>query len=472
MNRRRFLTTTTLSAASALFARNTRAQKNAAQRPNIVFFLIDDQRNTTLGCAGDPIVQTPNIDALAREGVMFSDAFVTTSICAASRASIFTGLTECTHGYTFGKPPVPEKFTRDAYPALLRRAGYRTGFVGKYGVKLEGFEAAGLFDYFKSRDRPYLRKQDDGTVRHIDEINTEQAIEFVRSCSSDTPFCLSVSFSSTHAEDRDKENHYPCIDAVKGMYEDVTFPEPRLNDPEIFESQPDFLKNSLNRVRYFWRWDTPEKYQKNMRAYYRLITGVDVMIGRILDELDKNGLADNTIVMYIGDNGYYMGDRGFAGKWSHYEQSLRVPLIVFDPRQPERRRVDAMALNIDIPPTILELAGVKAPGHYQGRSLKPFVDGAPPDHGERTLRWREDFFVEHRMGNDKIPKWEGVHDRRYVYARYYGQEPPYEFLHDLERDPDQLENFAGNPDYAATLSRLRKRCDHLRTRYIEARDND
>ncbi|MCP4640791.1 MAG: sulfatase-like hydrolase/transferase, partial [bacterium] len=196
MNRRDFMRASLLGTAGATLAGCAHARSEDAQPPNILFFLIDDQRNTTLGCAGDPIVQTPNIDRLAQNGVMFRNAFVTTSICAASRASIMTGLTERTHGYTFGKPPVPEPFTKTAYPALLRQAGYRTGFFGKFGAKYQGLKEAGLFDAFESRDRPYLRKQKDGRIRHIDEMNTEQAVDFVRSSSADTPFCLSVSFSS------------------------------------------------------------------------------------------------------------------------------------------------------------------------------------------------------------------------------------------------------------------------------------
>ncbi len=153
-----------------------------------------------------------------------------------------------------------------------------------------------------------------------------------------------------------------------------------------------------------------------------------------------------------------MGDRGLAGKWSHYEQSLRVPLIIHDPRMEKaaRGRVpELMALNIDIPATLLELAGVAVPEHYQGRSLVPaFTDAAIPD-------WRRDFLCEHLMDHPKIPKWEGVRGERFVYARYFEQQPAYEFLHDLEADPDQLVNLAGDPAHGETLARMQARCDEL-----------
>jgi len=465
MKRRAFLHMCAAGSAAAAISSRAGGGEAPLNRPNILFFFIDDQRYDTLGVAGNRMAKTPTIDNLARQGVRFKNAFVTTSICAASRASVFTGLVERTHGYTFGTPPIRKDHVDTSYPAMLRAAGYRTGFVGKFGVQIETRPEESMFDFFSERDRPYLRKQPDGTTRHIDEINMEHAVGFLDGCSAEQPFCLSISFSSTHAEDSDKENHYPCIEAVKGMFEDSIFPPPLLDSPEIFESQPAFLRESMNRERFFWRWDTPEKYQKNMRAYFRLLSGVDYMIAQILGKLEKQGLAENTVVIYASDNGYYMAERGFAGKWSHYEESLRVPLIVYDPRTPENLRgrvLDPMALNIDIPATMLDIAGVAAPERYQGRSLMPWVNGDSPGD------WRTEFFCEHRMKNEKIPTWEGIHGQRYVYARYDGQTPPYEFLHDLEKDPYQLHNYARDEACAATLEEFRKRTDAAVKQYQEA----
>jgi arylsulfatase A-like enzyme len=157
-----------------------------------------------------------------------------------------------------------------------------------------------------------------------------------------------------------------------------------------------------------------------------------------------------------------MGDRGFAGKWSHYEESLRVPLIVYDPRVPgsERNKVNSsLALNIDIPATILNLAGVPIPETYQGRSLMPIVNGDTEYNG------RGYFLCEHLRNVDIIPQWEGVHTKQYVYARYFGQEPVYEFLHDLDADPDELKNFAGDASMSEILNDLRKKCDELIEKY-------
>lgn len=437
----------------------------AQAQPNILFFLIDDQRNDTLGCAGHPIIKTPNVDRLARDGVRFENAFVTTSICAASRASILTGLYERSHGYTFGKPPIRKTDVDRSYPVLLRKAGYRTGFVGKFGVRLEGRRQSinAMFDYYKAPGGPRYIKQADGGLRHSAEVMGDRAIDFLDEQPKDKPFCLSISFHAVHAVDGNKtpgRGHYPWPKAVEAMYRNVKIPAPRLSDPAIFNRHPEFLRTSMNRVRYFWRWDTPEKYDTNMRAYFRMLSGVDGVIGRVLAALQKAGLADNTVVVYHGDNGYYMGDRGFAGKWSHYEQSLRVPLIVYDPRatKAQRGKVDAhLALNLDLPATFLDLAGVKVPAAYQGRSLTGLLQGGSPK------AWRSDFFCEHLMDNAKIPKYEGVRADRYVYARYFEQKPPYEFLHDLREDPDQLKNLADDASRSKVLEQMRARCNELRS---------
>jgi len=463
LSRRRFLQATGIAAAAVAAPRGLRAAEAKATRPNILFFLIDDQRNDTLGCAGHPLLKTPVVDSLAARGVRFSNMFVTTSICAASRATILTGLHERTHGFTFGTPPISAEHTAASYPVLMRKAGYHTGFIGKFGVRVPRGATGQMFDYYKPHGRgPYFKKLPDGSTRHETEIAGDKALEFLGSVPQGKPFCLSVSFNAVHAEDGDKRpgiGHYPWPKAVDGMYEDKTVPAPRLSQAKVFESQPEFLRKSMNRQRFFWRWDTPKKYQTNIRAYFRMISGIDRVIGRVLAELKKRGLADNTIVIYTGDNGYYMGQRGFAGKWSHYEESLRVPLIVHDPRPGASQRgkvVDEMVLNVDLPAMMLEMAGLDTPAHYTGRSLTALLQGKTPD------AWRKDFFCEHLMNHGAIPKWEGIRHERYVYARYFEQKPVFEFLHDLKTDPDQLKNFASDPAYAEVLQRMRKRCDERR----------
>ncbi len=435
-----------------------------AAHPNILFFLTDDQRFDHMGCAGDPVVQTPNMDRLAARGTRFTNAFVTTPICAASRATMFTGLYERTHKYTFRTPPLAQSMTDNSYPVLLRHAGYRTGFVGKFGVGVQPGVTQAMFDVFRPLNRsPYLKRQPDGSLRHTIELTGDHAVEFLRGQPRDQAFCLALCFNAPHAEDADMQAQYPSPKAVVGLYEDLTIADPPLSDPAIFARHPDFLKRSLNRQRWYWRWDTPDKYQKNVKAYYRMITGIDRVMGRVLAELTDLGMAENTVVIFASDNGYYRGSRGFAGKWSHYEESLRIPMIIDDPRLPKSQRGKtnaSMVLNVDIPATILDIAGATQPKSYQGSSLCPLLAGPPPSH------WRTDFFCEHLMHYPEgLPKWEGVRDQRWVYARYFEEEPTFEFLHDLQTDPQQLQNLIADPKSSAALDRMRRRCDQLRDQY-------
>jgi arylsulfatase A-like enzyme len=433
----------------------------AAERPNIIFFLSDDHRADVLGCAGHPIVKTPCIDKLAARGVRFSNAFVTTSICAASRATILTGLVERTHGYTFGKPPVSELHIATSYPVLLKDAGYRTGFIGKFGVKVEGGASTidTMFDSFVATERD--KQQPGDARRHFTDIVGDKAIEFIANSSPDDPFCLSVSFHAAHAEDSDKANHFPYPQAETGLYKGIEMPRPKLDGGELFAAQPVFLRESMNRDRYFWRWDTPQKYDRNLRNYFRMLSGLDRNIGRVMSELKQRGLADNTVIIFMSDNGYYMGERGFAGKWSHYEQSLRVPLVILDPRNRAHRGevLPNIALNLDIAPTVLQIAGIRSPDRYQGISLTRLAD-IPP---------RDGFFCEHRMEHKRIPKWEGYRGKRYVYANYFEQESVHEFLHDLETDPDQLQNLVQDPQHADVLAELQQKTRNLSRRYANAR---
>ncbi|MCA9077977.1 MAG: sulfatase-like hydrolase/transferase, partial [Planctomycetaceae bacterium] len=217
--------------------------------------------------------------------------------------------------------------------------------------------------------------------------------------------------------------------------------------------------------RWFWRWDTPEKYQHNSKAYFRMITGLDRNIGRVLNEIARQGFDDNTVIIFMGDNGYYQGSRGFAGKWSHFDEALRVPLIVFDPRLPDslRGRVDSqMVLNVDVPATIMSLATGETPTSYQGHDLSLLIRPMMISGMRLRIDWRVDFFCEHLFDHPDIPKYEGVRSDRYKYARYFENLPEGEFLHDLEADPLELTNLVNDPAYADALAEMRQRCDELR----------
>ena len=247
-------------AASACTAIDGRpADHPCAGPPNIVIVLTDDQRADALGCAGNPILQTPRMDALAESGVRFTRAFVTTPICAASRASILTGLYERAHGYTFQRPPLAPEHVHLSYPALLRSAGYRTGFVGKLGVRLPDGAAAEMFDAFHPRVYPYFA--DDLGGRHLTDANTDRAIEFLRESDRGRPFCLSISYNAPHAEDANPEQ-YVWPEACDSLYADIEIPPPATSDAALFATLPAFLRDSLNRERWRWRPKRPYKRWK------------------------------------------------------------------------------------------------------------------------------------------------------------------------------------------------------------------
>ncbi|MDB4731424.1 sulfatase-like hydrolase/transferase [bacterium] len=431
-----------------------------ADQPNIVFFFTDDQTTSTLGCYGNEVIQTPNIDSLAARGTRFSNAHVSQAICWVSRTTILTGLT----GRSYGTPSNPDQTRPDAvetlYSDILRQHGYRTGYFGKWHAKMpKGYRQQDHFDEFEAIGRnPFYKKQPDGTLRHETDLIVDRGIDFIKAQPKDKPFALNMWFNACHAEDSDRRpgiGHFPWPQSADGMYQDQTIALPKLNDPKIFEALPDFLKTTINRERYFWRWNTDEKYQTNMRAYYRMVSGIDNAIGRFIEELEKAGLAENTIIVYSADNGYYMANRGLAGKWSHFEEGLKVPLIIADPRVSKEQQgqvTDASSLNLDLPSTFLDWAGAEIPERYQGLSLRNVVENGKPED------WRTETFHEHFAVRNRIPAFEGIQNEQFKYVRYF-DDGNYEFLHDLKNDPDELVNLASDPQHAQTLSAMRERTD-------------
>ena len=427
-------------------------------RLNVVVLVIDDTRWDSIGAAGSRIVRTPRLDALAAGGIRFAQARVTTSICMTSRASLLTGQYMSRHGIDrFGKPLAPEAFSR-TYPGVLRAAGYWTGYVGKYDV---GPPRPEDFDFVRAYHGRHWVAGPDGSRVHVTEKNARDAIDFLRARPKDRPFLLSVGFFAPHAEDSAPEQYLPQ-DWSAPQYNGVTVPPSPLGGIEHFRSLPPFLAADANegRVRFRWRFDTPERYQEYMIRYYRLITEVDAAVGRLIDELETQGVYENTLVVFVGDNGYFHGDRGLADKWYPYEQALRVPLIVRDPRLPRGRRGatrEELALNIDVAPTVVAAAGLPLPAAMQGRDLGPlYLSPTSPS-------WRGEFFYEHPTitSRDRIPSSVGVirRDAKYV----YWPEFDYEQMFDLTRDPLEMRNLAPDPAHAERRAAMRGRLQRWQT---------
>ncbi len=431
-------------------------------KPNIVFILTDDQRWNALGFAGNDIIKTPNMDELARQGLYFQNAFASTPICAASRASLLTGLYERTHNYTFGKPNLRDEYLREGYLYLMRKAGYRTGFVGKFGVKVNEGMLDSLFDFHQRTELPYW-KEVDGKRKHLVDLNGDHAIQFIKS-NKDQAFCLSLSFWSPHADDP-REEQYFWPEYVDSFYVDDQIPVPVTADPVFFDTLQDFLKNTMNRERWYWRFDNPEKYQKMVKGYYRMITAVDEVIGRIRNTLKEENLDKNTVIIFTSDNGYFLGDRGYAGKWLMYEQSIRTPMILFDPRQPSSNRgraLQEMVLNIDITPTMLELAGIAPPENYHGESLMAFYESSPK-------HWRSHLFLEHRLeGNPLLLQTYAYRDETWKFIRYDAH-PEFQELYDLNKDHLETQNLATDSTYRQLIGQFNQICDSTITELLAAR---
>jgi arylsulfatase A-like enzyme len=461
LTRRAFLEASAAGLGALAVAPRTHGGQGGSDRPNILFVLTDDQRFDAMGCAGNPIIQTPNVDRLAGGGVRFEQAFVTTPICAASRVSILTGTFERTHTYTFTKPPLGRAFVEISYPVLLRRAGYRTGFVGKLGVAVEKGVEGKMFDWTKFTNFPYFQTVG-GVERHLTEIEGDAALEFLRGVEPGRPFCLVWCPWAPHADDENPRQYFwpPAVDE---LYKEVVIPVPEMAAPAYYEAQPAFLKNTMSRTRWAWRFDTPGKYQAMAKGYYRMISGVDMVLGRILAELEGRGLAKNTVIIYTSDNGYFLGERGYADKWLMYDLSIKVPLIIFDPRAPRENRGlvrKELVLNVDLPATILDLAGARVPGAMQGRSLRPLLGRSRP-------AWRGEIFCEELWDNPEIPQSECVRTDRWKYIQY-PKHADYSELFDLVDDPQEKHNLAGEARCAATLEDLRDRCRGWIRRLVDA----
>lgn len=446
----RLLTLALLLVASSL------AATAASPRPlNIVLLYADDWRFDTLGVAGNPIVRTPNLDRLAASGVRFTQAAVTTAICGVSRASLFTGQWMSRHGnpaFVMFKTP-----WEDTYPGRLRSAGYTVAHVGKWH---NGKFPAEHFDFGRSYMGEHWITHPNGSKIHVTQQNETDALEFLRTRDTAKPFSLMVSFFAPHAEDRHPQQYLPQPSSYD-WYHDVAIPVPATATEESFRRLPEFIANEKNegRNRWTWRFDTPGKYQEMMKNYYRLVSEVDAACGRILEELERQGLLDSTLVIFTTDNGYYHGERGLADKWYPHQESIRVPLIVRDPRLPAAQRGttrDEFALNVDLAPTILAAAGLEAPAGMQGRDFAPLYLAATKP------AWRDEFFYEHAIirNADFIPASEALVRRHEKY--FYWPDFQREQLFDLAADPQEQHDLANDPAAASRLASLRARFNELK----------
>ncbi|MBI5832544.1 MAG: sulfatase-like hydrolase/transferase [Armatimonadetes bacterium] len=430
------------SAAVAVAAGPGRAQA-PARRPNLLFILTDDQRYDAMGFVqrlqGDkarfPWLRTPNLDRLAAEGAWFRNAFVVNSLCAPSRACFLTGQHSHTNGIVNNHTPFPE--TAQTQATLLRGAGYRTGYVGKWHMGAQSGQRPG-FDYSASfvgqgvyMDCPIeVNGTKTPSKGWVDDVSTGYAEQFIRE-SGDKPWLLCVGFKAAH-----------------GPFEP---PAAHRADYEGQEARtvPNMAKTAVYRPEAKPPTEPLGASAKVNLGYFRCLTAMDDNVGRLLKLLDDLKLADDTIVVFAGDNGFYLGEHGLGDKRSAYEESLRIPLLLRYPRAVAKGQVvDKMALNIDLAPTFLDFAGQTPPTTMQGRSWRPLLDG-------RTDGWRRSFFYcyYYEKGFRTTPTVTAVRTEEAKLIKYPGH-PEWTELFDLKADPFELNNLDGKPQGAALREQL------------------
>jgi arylsulfatase A-like enzyme len=468
-------------------------------RPNILFVFTDDHAPHAIGAYGGHlagVAPTENIDRLAREGILFRNAFVTNSICVPSRATILTG----THSHINGAitNAIPFDGSQPTFPKLLREVGYQTALIGKWHLQTEptGFDHWEILTGFGGQGSYYnptfATATDSSQVTgYATDIVTDKALEWLRTGRDpDRPFLLMYQHKAPHIP------WEPGPDQL-GLFDGVTIPEsPTLFDdyadrnsaaattymtlerhlgPGLLKLEPPRTLNEEQLARWnaayeprneAFRAASPEgrellrwKYQRYVKDYLRTVAGVDANLGRVLAWLDETGLAETTIVVYASDQGFYLGDHGWYDKRWMYEESLRMPLIVRWPGAVAPGSEDRhLVQNLDLAQTFLEMAGVAAPDRMQGRSLVPLLRGQDPG------AWRDAIYYHYyEHGAHGVPRQHGVRTERYKLVHYPTTEE--RELFDLQEDPHELHSVYDDPAYADIVAEMEARLDELQERY-------
>jgi len=436
-----------------------------AKRPNIIFILTDDQRWDAMSCLGHPFLKTPNMDRLRHEGALYANAFVTTALCSPSRASFLTGAYAHTHGVTSNRGREIDHDKTPSFPRVLREAGYETAFVGKWHMNRRSQPRPG-FDYWLSFSGqgvyadPTLNENGRAfkAEGYTTDLLTDFAIAFMKR-EHEKPYCLYLSHKAVHS---------PFIPAPRhaGSYDGVTLPSPP-NTQDTFSGKPAWLRGgvavpgtpaavqAIPDALTPTQWDPTEQRR---RGYWKTLNAVDDGIGRILAALEESGELDHTIIMFASDNGYFHGEHGRGDKRLMYEESIRIPLLIrYPPVVKPNSTVEQMVLNIDVAPTLLDLAGVQAPQTVQGCSTVPLLEGA-------FAGWRTSFLYEYWVDmTDRVPRLLGVRTDRWKLIRAPDIDDIDE-LYDLENDPYEMHNLAQDPAYAGQRDALRAELDQFGVR--------
>jgi arylsulfatase A-like enzyme len=446
------------------------------KRPNIIFIMSDDHTSQAISAYGGilkDVCPTPNIDRLANEGKRFDNCFVTNSICTPSRAVIMTGKYSHNNGvYKF----TALDHSQPTLPKIMQQAGYNTALIGKYHlisnpVGLDYFSVLpGQGDYHNPEFIKLGDEHPSGWVEqgkktiykgHSSDVITDQTLEYLQSKKdNDKPFILFCHFKAPH-------DTWEFAERYRNFLEDVEIPEP----PNLFDDYKDrtALQKTLQYIGSEWGDHTnfveetklleglvkrKVQYQLYMKKYLRCVKGVDDNVGRILDYLDDSGLAENTIVMYTGDQGFFLGEHGLYDKRFMYEEALRMPFLVRWPDHIKSRSTsDGLILNVDFAPTIMEVAGINPHPEMQGHSFLQLMMGKQPTD------WRESMYYRYYYSHFETEPHYGV--RTYTHKLIYFNRIDQWELYDLEKDPVEMNNVYYDPKYKQTVEELKKELKRL-----------
>jgi N-acetylglucosamine-6-sulfatase len=435
---------------------------------NIVFILADDHRHDALSFMGHPYLETPHLDRLARGGVHCRNAFVTTSLCSPSRASILTGLFAHRHGVVDNYNPVRADLV--FFPQYLQRAGYETAFIGKWHMGETDAPQRGFDHWAAFKGQGSYWPDGRGTTRVVPQTSqegfnvngrrvpqrgyitdelTDYALNWLEARRSKKPFFLYVSHKAVHSD-------FVAADRHLGRYANKTFPLPLTfaDTPANYADKPMWLRNQRNsRHGVDFAYNLPAfDLQAYHRRYCETLLAVDDGVGRLLESLEKRKLLDSTLVVYMGDNGFQFGEHGLIDKRTAYEASVRVPLLLHCPQLFRAGTVvTQMVANIDVAPTLLEAAALKPPAHFDGRSFLPLARG-------QSAPWRDALLYEYYWERNypQTPTTHAVRTDRWKYIRYHGVWDVDE-LYDLAADPQETRNLIHAPEQQARVKELNAR---------------
>ena len=446
------------SQAQSQNKKNLSLDKIQGSKPrNVIFILTDDHRFDFMGFTGKlPWLKTPNMDFLYKGGAWFKNAFVTTALCSPSRASILTGA--YSHVHTIVDNFAPEPPNNIYFPEYLQKAGYQTSFFGKWHMgndddyprpgfnHWESFKGQGV--YYNPTLNINGKQVSYSDSAYISDLLTGHAIDWMKKRDKSKPFFLYLSHKAVHSPLAPAKRHL-------GMYKNQKYPLPVTYYQTLSEEYkklnwPEWVKQQ----RYSWHgvdypYHTKQGIEELVQAYCETLMGVDESIGSVMDYLKHEGLDKSTLVIYMGDNGFSFGEHGLIDKRHFYDESVKVPFLVYCPEIFNGgKTINQLVQNIDVAPTILAAAGLKAPVNMPGKSFIPILKGD-------SANWRDKIFYEYYWEYDfpMTPTTFGVRSNKFKYIRYYGVWDTNE-LYDLEKDPNETTNLINKPEYAEIAKKL------------------